>query len=258
MWDAEQYSKFSRERSRPFDDLISQVVAESPASIVDLGCGTGALTRSLADRWPAARVVGIDNSPEMLEKSRSFALPHRLQFEHGEIDEWTPDGPIDLIVSNAALHWIGDHEGLFPRLAAMLTPEGTLAVQMPDRFQTASQQAIESAVSDPRWSHLLEGVGLHRGSARPLLWYVQMLRDLGFAVNAWQTTYVHILSGENPVLDWLSGTALRPLLAKLGPALAADFSSEVGARLQAAYPPTGDVTFFPMPRLFFVATRAGR
>jgi trans-aconitate 2-methyltransferase len=270
MWDPEEYSRFSRERSRPFDDLIAQAAALRPESIVDLGCGTGRLTRGMAERWPAARVVGIDSSPEMLEESRSLAIPGRLEFVRAEIAEWTPDRPIDLIVSNAALHWIGNHEALFPRLGAMLSRGGTLAVQMPDRFQTPSQSAIETAASDPRWRSLLKGVGLHRQSARPLLWYVRILYDLGFSVNAWETTYVHVLSGENPVLDWLRGTALRPLLARLDSARAVDFLDDVGARLKAAYPPMGNVTtfrtnlteisggpitLFPMPRLFFVATR---
>jgi trans-aconitate 2-methyltransferase len=255
MWDADQYSKFSRERSRPFDDLMAQVVAEQPASIVDLGCGTGSLTRSLAERWPSARVVGVDSSPEMLEKSRPLAIPGRLDFGRAEIADWRPDRPVDLIVSNATLHWLPDHEALFTRLTEMLSAAGTLAVQMPDRFRTPSQDAIEATSSDPRWSHLLDKVGLHRESARPLLWYARLVGELGLSVNAWQTTYVHVLSGENPVLDWLKGTALRPLLARLDPAQSADFLSEVGARLKAAYPPSGNVTLFPMPRLFFVATR---
>ncbi len=201
-------------------------------------------------------MLGIDNSPEMLEESRPLAIASRLEFVRAEIGEWTANRPIDLIVSNAALHWVGDHEALLTRLAAMLSPRGTLAVQMPDRFETPSQTAIETAACDPRWYSFLKGVGLHRESARPLLWYVRLLRDLGFSVDAWETTYVHVLSGENPVLDWLKGTALRPLLARLDPSRAADFLSEVGIRLKAAYPPTGNVTLFPMPRLFFVATRS--
>jgi trans-aconitate 2-methyltransferase len=255
MWDPGEYSKFSSERSRPFDDLMAQATVDEPESIVDLGCGPGKLTRRLAERWPSAHVLGVDNSPEMLEKATQWAIPGRLEFVRAEIDEWTTDRPVDLIVSNAALHWIGDHEALITRLTAMLSRRGRLAVQMPYRFQTPSQTAIETTASDPRWSSVLTGVGLHRESARPLLWYVRLLRDLGFSVNAWETTYIHVLSGENPVLDWLKGTALRPLLARLDASSAADFLSEVGMRLKAAYPPTGDVTFFPMPRIFFVATR---
>jgi trans-aconitate 2-methyltransferase len=256
MWDADQYTKFSRERSRPFDDLMAQVTVERPEFIVDLGCGTGSLTRTLAERWPAARVLGVDSSVEMLEKARPQAIPGRLEFTQSDIGQWKPDRPADLIVSNAALHWIPDHDALFRRLAGMLAPQGTLAVQMPDRFRTPSQEAIEAASANPRWSSRLAGIGLHRDSARPLVWYVAHLRELGFQVNAWQTTYVHVLSGENPVLDWLKGTALRPLLTHLDPEQETDFLHEVGTRLKATFPPTGDVTFFPMPRLLFVASRA--
>jgi trans-aconitate 2-methyltransferase len=255
MWEPDQYSKFSRERSRPFRDLLAQVSIEQPEWIADLGCGTGTLTVSLAERWPSAHVVGIDSSPQMLGQVQRLAIPDRVEFVRTEISEWSPGRALNLIVSNAALHWIGDHEALFSLLAAMLVQGGTLAVQMPDRFHTPSQAAIEQAVSNPCWNTVLTGVGLRRESVQPLLWYVRLLHRLGFEVNAWETTYVHVLFGENPVLEWLKGTALQPLLERLDPTSAADFLIDVGSRLKAAYPPTDGVTLFPMPRLFFVATR---
>ena len=255
MWDRRQYQKFSTERARPFFDLLGQVQRDSVAVAVDLGCGTGELTRALAERWPQARVTGLDNSPQMLEKAARSEIPGRLSFVIGDIATWKAAEPCDLIFSNAALHWVGDHSGLLKSLAGMLAPDGTLAVQMPSRFQTPSQRAIEETVNGPRWQRL-RGVGLHADSVRPLPWYVEQLHDLGFTVNAWETTYVHVLTGENPVLEWLKGTGLRPLLARLDPADTDDFLSELGARLRAAYPPTGSHTLFPFPRIFFVATRA--
>lgn len=252
-WDAGQYHKFSQERSRPFVDLLAQVRSEDVRSIADLGCGTGNLTKTLLDRWPAARVVGVDNSPEMLAKSETLAIPGKVEFVRSDIATWLSDGPLDLIISNAALHWVADHEGLLTRLTAMLSGRGTLAVQMPDRFETPSQLAIEEMVARPRWSSL-EGVGLSRDSVMPVEWYVRRLIKLGFNVNAWQTTYIHVLSGADPVLEWLKGTGLRPLLVRLGEQ-AEEFLGELAPLLRKAYPQEDGVTLFPFPRLFFVATR---
>lgn len=255
MWNAEEYLKFSAERARPFADLMAQVSMAEVESIVDLGCGTGHLTRGIAERWAKARVTGVDRAPEMLAKAKPLTIRGRLEFVQAEIADWSADQSVDLIVSNAALHWVGNHETLLPRLSRMLSAHGTLAVQMPNRFQGPIQAAIETVVADPRWEAQLEGVGLHRESVRPILWYVRLLHGLGMDVNAWETTCVHVLKGESPVLEWIKGTALRPLLSRLDESTSAQFLSELGPRLNAVYPPTGDVTFFPMPRLFFVAQR---
>ena len=255
MWNADEYLKFSSDRARPFADLLAQVSPDPVASIVDLGCGTGHLTRGMAERWPKALVLGVDRSAEMLAKAEPLAIPGRIEFVQEEIAHWTARQPVDLIVSNAALHWIDDHESLLTRLSRMLAPQGTLAVQMPNRFHGPMQAAIDELVADPRWALQLKGVGLHRESVRPILWYVRLLHGLGLAVNAWETTYVHVLTGENPVLEWIKGTGLRPILAALNEATSAQFLAELGQRLKSIYPPMGDVTFFSMPRLFFVARR---
>ena len=256
MWNARDYLKFSAERARPFADLISQVRTEQAATIADLGCGPGTMTRRLADRWPSARVVGVDNSPGMLEQAMVLAIPGRLRFVQADIADWHPSEPVDLLLSNAALQWVGDHERLLIRLSGMLTPAGTLAVQMPSRFETPMQAAIEETAADPRWASCLAGVGLHRESVKPMAWYVHRLHDLDFTVNAWETTYCHVLAGENPVLEWLKGTALRPLMERLGQE-EGEFLQALGSRLKSAYPARGNLTLLSMPRLFFVATRPG-
>ena len=255
IWDAKQYHQFSDERSRPFDDLLAQVRRPEAHFIADLGCGTGSLTRTLTERWPSARVVGVDSSSEMLEQAMPLAVPGRLEFVRADIAHWSAGEPVDLLISNAALHWVGDHDDLLTRLAGMLAPGGTLAVQMPNRFGTPSQKAVEETAADPRWASSSKGVGLHRESVMPLTWYVDLLHDLGFAVDAWETTYVHVLTGENPVLAWLRGTGLRPLLERLGQAEGDEFLRALGDRLRAVYPARGSVTLFPFPRLFFVASR---
>jgi trans-aconitate 2-methyltransferase len=254
MWDASQYLKYSDERSRPFIDLLARVQRDRVESAVDLGCGPGNFTQILTERWPAAKVVGVDNSPEMLDQARHLTFPGRLAFVEANIPAWSPEQPVDLIVSNAALHWVPDHAALLTRLAKMLAPGGTLAIQMPVLFENPAHIAIEETTRDPRWREALGGIGLHQKSVQPLVWYVERLHDLGLAVDAWQTTYIHALEGDNPVLEWYKGTALRPLLSRLEPPSQHDFLHELGERLKSAFPARAGVTLLPFPRLFLVAT----
>jgi trans-aconitate 2-methyltransferase len=256
MWNADQYLRFSDSRSRPFFDLVAQIPARGVTSIADMGCGPGHLTKSLAERWPSAHVVGVDSSPEMLAKAQPLAIPGRLDFVQGDIGTWSPPGPLDIIVSNAALQWVTGHEKLIPRLTGMLAAEGTLAAQIPDHIaDTPMRQAIEETSADPRWASLLQGVGLGRHSTRPLPWYVSCLHRLGFMVNAWETTYIHVLAGQNPVLEWLKGTSLVPLLEKLHVEMNEAFLQTLGQRLEKAYPVEEGLTLFAFPRMFLVATR---
>ena len=255
MWDAGQYMKYADERARPFIDLLARVRSEDPARIVDLGCGPGNLTRMLAERWPTTHVIGVDHSPQMLEQAKPLAIPGRLAFVQADILTWAPEKPVDLIASNAAFQWVPDHQALFARLATMVSPTGVLAVQMPYHFQNPAHLLIEEIKADPRWSATLHGIGLHQQSVMPLTWYVELLHELGFTVDAWQTTYIHVLTGENPVLEWFKGSALRPLLNVLETRSKEEFLLELGNRLKVAYPAKGSVTLLPFPRLFLVATR---
>jgi trans-aconitate 2-methyltransferase len=258
VWDADQYLKFADERSRPFFDLLAQVSGDRAGEVADLGCGPGHLTRAVAERWPSARVIGIDNSAAMLKQAYPLAMPGRLSFLEADIAAWLPDRPLDLLLSNAALQWVPDHARLLPRLAGLLAPGGTLAVQLPDFFHMPAHAVIDEVAAQRNWAAKLQGAGVPRDSVQPIAWYVHQLLDLGFAVNAWQTTYVHVLRGENPVLEWFRGSALRPFLELLDAASTKDFLGEVGSKLKATYPPVGDVTLLPFPRIFFVATRPNR
>ena len=268
MWDVSQYEQFASERSRPFWDLVGQIPLQamrSATTVVDLGCGTGELTASLLLRCRQAHILGIDSSPEMLKKAetvdqRNWELrgaTGKVEFRLADIADWRPDQPVDVILSNAALQWLPDHEQLFPRLASFLSDHGTLAVQMPNRFRAPSQRAIEETIADGPWRDRLSNVGLHQKSVLPTEDYARLLMRLGFTVNAWETTYFHILHGENASLEWLKGTALRPLLAALDPDQQTEFQRALAARLNLAYPPRDGITFFPMQRLFVVATRSG-
>jgi trans-aconitate 2-methyltransferase len=252
-WDPRQYGGYADERSRPFHELLARVRATAPEYVVDLGCGDGGLTATLADRWPGATVVGVDSSAEMLAAGPGGG---RVELRHGRIEDWTPDRPVDVLVSNAALHWVPGHADLLPRFVSALSPGGELAFQVPGNFGAPSHVLLDELRHAPRWRDRL---GPAADDVAPAVHeparYLDLLARLGCAVDAWQTTYLHVLHGDDPVLGWVRGTALRPVLAALPPDDAARFEAEYGALLRQAYPPTQDGTVLEFRRIFVVATR---
>jgi trans-aconitate 2-methyltransferase len=256
MWDPGQYQHFGDERSRPFFDLLARVAAADPRHVADLGCGPGTLTATLADRWPHAVVRGIDSSAEMIEAARALpaAAGGRLSFALGDVRDWRPGGRVDVIVSNAVLQWVPDHLAVVARWAGFLQPGGCLAFQVPGNFDQPSHAALREMARGDRWRDLLAGVSLNRQAGDPAE-YLDLLTRAGLDVDAWETTYLHLLQGEDPVLDWYKGTGLRPVLAALQPGQAAEFLDEYRARMTEAYPPAPYGTVFPFRRVFVVATR---
>jgi trans-aconitate 2-methyltransferase len=255
VWDPELYQRFGDERSRPFFDLVGRVAAEAPRVVVDLGCGPGTLTATLARRWPGAQIHGIDSSAEMIEAAR--ALPadgQRLSFALGDVRDWEPDGRVDVIVSNAVLQWIPDHLVVLARWAGFLPAGGWLAFQVPGNFDQPSHRALRELAGSGRWRPLLAGVQFNRQAADPAQ-YVDLLARAGFEVDAWETTYLHVLHGDDAVLDWYRGTGLRPVIAALTPRQADEFLADYRARMNEAYPAAPYGTVFPFRRVFVVAVR---
>ncbi len=256
MWDPGEYRHFGDERSRPFFDLLARVGAETPEVVVDLGCGPGTLTAALARRWAQAEVRGIDSSAEMIEAARE--LPSgpgsRLSFALGDVRNWKPDGGVNVIISNAVLQWVPDHLDVVARWAGFLGTGGWLAFQVPGNNDQPSHQALRELAASDRWRPLLANVQLNRQAADPAE-YLDLLARSGFKVDAWETTYVHVLHGDDPVLDWYKGTGLRPVLAALTPGQAAEFLADYRVRMREAYPAAAYGTVFPFRRVFAVAVR---
>jgi trans-aconitate 2-methyltransferase len=251
MWDPAQYLKYADERARPFADLISRVAAERPGYVVDLGCGPGNLTATLIHRWPTAYVEGVDSSAEMIEKARTVAVPGRVEFHVGDLRGWEPRRPVDVLVSNATLQWVPDHIRLLPKLVGVLAPGGWLAFQVPGNFGEPSHQILRELAGEARW-----GLGdVAFPSSHPAVEYAAALVATGCRVDAWETTYLHILSGTDPVFEWISGTGARPVLAALGAGTRVEFSAVFKARLREAYPPHEYGTVLPFRRIFAVARK---
>ena len=264
MWDAAQYLRFGGERSRPFFDLLARVGAADPRYVADLGCGPGTLTAVLARRWPAAKVVGVDNSPEMIAAAAASAannLPdsgghegETITFTLGDVRGWRPERPPDVLVCNAVLQWVPDHHDLLLRWAGQLAPGGWLAFQLPGNFDQPSHAIVREMAASARWAALLTDAELNRQAGDPEE-YAELLARPGYEVDAWETSYVHILHGDDPVLEWATGTTLRPVLAALDEEQSAGFLSEYGERLREAYEPRTFGTLFSFRRVFTVLHR---
>jgi len=254
-WDPEHYRRFSDERSRPFGDLVARIRADSPRQVVDLGCGPGELTASLRRLWPDAEILGVDSSPAMIAKAQAFADDGRLRFLERDLRTWRPDSDTDVILSNAALQWVPGHRTLLAGLVERLSSGGWLAFQVPGNFAAPSHVLLhELADTDPYAAYT---TGLLRPASAEPVDYLADLSTLGCRVDAWETTYLHVLSGPDPVFTWISATGARPVLQALPDDLRGRFELEYQRRLREAYPAQPHGTVLPFRRIFVVAQREG-
>ena len=266
-WDPGQYLKFADHRLRPALDLMGRIPLEHPQVIYDLGCGGGNVTRLLAERWPDAAVTGVDNSPEMLEQAGATAATSTaptaaaVRWQRGDLADWQPDAPPSILYSNAVIQWVPNHQELVPRLWDMLPPGGCLAVQAPLSWDMPSHHIMRQTLADggpggrpvgP--AELRQAVG--NRWVQDADFYYDLLAAGSVHLDVWTTEYQHILAGDDAVLEWVTGTGLRPILNGLNDAEREVYLAEYRRRLNAEYPRRADgVTLYPFRRLFFVAVR---
>lgn len=253
-WDPAEYVRHADERGRPFHELLARVAAHDPRLVVDLGCGPGTLTATLAERWPGAEVVGLDSSAEMVAEARSLAAG-RLSFEQQAVEDWTPSVAPDVLVSNAALQWVPTHRELLRAWARRLPRGGWLALQVPANFDAPSHALMRGLADSPRWRGRLAGVLRHADAVDTPERYAGLLLDAGLATDVWQTTYLHVLQGDDPVLGWVKGTGLRSVLQALDADDRAAFTASYAVLLREAYPAGPAGTIFPFTRTFAVGHR---
>jgi trans-aconitate 2-methyltransferase len=252
-WDPAQYLAFAGPRLRPALDLLARVPLAAPAVVYDLGCGAGNVTRLLTERWPAAAVTGVDGSASMLAAARAAAPA--AAFIEADLGAWRAPRPADLLFSNAALHWLDDHPRLFPRLVADLASGGALAVQMPRNPGAPSHTEMVAAAEAGPWRERLRSAMRPRPVAEPAV-YHDILRPHVSTLDIWETEYLHVLDGDNPVVEWTRGSALKPLLDALEEPERSGFAADYAARIARAYPRRPDGrTLLPFRRLFIVAVR---
>ena len=254
MWDPAVYRRFGSERSRPFFDLVRRIGAESPRAVTDLGCGPGELTRTLAGRWPGARITGVDSSPEMIEKAA--AGPGPVEFRLGDIAGWRPGPDTDVVVTNAALQWVDGHQQLISRWMTELPAGAWFAMQVPGNFDSPGHRAVRELAASPRYRDRLAEL-LRDDPVDDADGYAALLTGAGAAVDAWETTYLHLLPAEgpdHPVLRWMEGTALRPVRAELDEQTWTAFRGEFAERIAATHPERHGHVAFPFRRIFVVAS----
>lgn len=252
-WSAKQYTAFERERTRPVVDLVAGIPASHVQTAVDLGCGPGNSTEILAERFPQARVTGMDSSDDMLATARQ-RLPG-VSFELADIATWDPKQQFDVILANASLQWVPDHATLYPRLINKLAAGGSLAVQTPDNLEEPSHRLARELAATGPWASKIGAV--KHPPRHPAAFYYELLKPLCNSVDVWRTTYHHPLAGGHAaVVEWFKGSALRPYLQPLNDAEKAAFLQAYLAAISEAYPALEDGTvLLPFPRLFVVASR---
>ncbi len=221
-WSAAQYLKFEHERTRPARDLVASIPNDDVRSAADIGCGPGNSTEVLRERYERARIIGLDVSPDMIAAARE-RLPD-VAFEVGDIRHWRDEGPYDVILANAVLQWIPEHETLLPALIAKLAAGGSLAAQMPDNLDEPSHRLMRDIASDGPWAAKLRDAAKARAERRGPDWYFRLLRPHAARVDLWRTTYFHPLAGARAVVEWVKGTGLRPFLDPLDASRAGRFS----------------------------------
>lgn len=252
-WDPARYLQFADDRSRPFVDLVARVQGD-PATIVDLGCGPGHLTAVLRGRWPDATIHGVDSSPDMIDKANADNTDDRATYELADVAKWTAREPVDQIVSNALFQWIPDRLAVIRRLAGLVAPGGTFALQVPANYEAPSHTLLHGISSQPPYAEHTERLHEDRGTDPEA--YLDLFAGLGWAVDVWQTTYFHVLQGDDPEFDWISGTGARPILQALPSGLREEFVATYKAALREAYPARPWGTVLPFTRTFAVARRS--
>lgn len=251
-WDPNVYLEFTDQRLRPAVDLLARVPLAEARTVYDLGCGPGNVTRLLAERWPRARVTGVDASPEMLAKAET--IPN-IVWQQADLAKWGAESPADLVFSNATFHWLDDHQVLFPHLMRQVAPGGFLAIQMPRQHLNPSHQILFELVRERPWTSLVAAIREHASHAPGD--YYEWLAPQAAMLDIWETEYLHVLDGEDPVLSWFKGSVLRPVLDRLEPSRQPEFLRVYGERLRAAYPARSDgKTLLPFLRIFIVAQKA--
>jgi trans-aconitate 2-methyltransferase len=250
-WNPDTYHKFSAQRAAPFEDLLALVEVREGLRVVDLGCGTGELTRRLADHLPGSDVLGIDNSPEMLERAHKCERPG-LRFAPGAIED--AGGEWDIIFSHAALQWVDDHDALIPRLFALLRPGGQLAVQMPSNHDHVTHRLVVDLAGREPFRTTLQG-----WSRKSPVLKIEQYADLLYAqggqgITVLEKVYPHVLENANALADWTSGTLLVPYLERLNGDTREQFMAEYRSELRQAFPQTP--VFYGFKRTLFAASRA--
>jgi len=256
-WSARQYLKFEDERTRPPRDLVAQIPLQRPRLVVDLGCGPGNSTELLVERYPQSQIVGLDSSPDMLKKARE-RLP-QCRFVEADIATWTPEPGTDLIFGNAVMQWLPDHPAIMRRMLEGMPQGGVLAIQMPDNRQEPTHRIMREVASEAPWANAIGDADKIRTELLGIEGYYDLFAGNAADVanvDVWRTAYQHPMASAAAIVEWVSGTGLKPFVDRLMPELKSSYLAEYERRIDAAYAPRADGRrLLAFPRMFIVAQR---
>lgn len=261
-WDPSKYTEFADHRGRPYLDLMARVDHLAPKKIVDLGCGPGNMTKRLAERWPEALVLGLDSSQTMIDSANAQINPPNLRFELADATTWQADDTIDMIFSNAMLQWIPGHQQLLSRWLEQMDTEAAVAIQVPGNFSSPSHTVMRQLADNQKWAGRLGGVLRHNEAVGDPADYQSLLINAGYTADVWETTYHQLVVGEDPILQWVRGTALLPVKDVLSEAdyleFEDDYRQAVADKYQGIDVAGGaTLTNFPFRRIFMVGQKLG-
>lgn len=251
-WSPTQYLKFADERTRAARDLLAQVPLERARLVYDLGCGPGNSTALLIERFPDARITGVDASPGMLAEARK--VYPQARFVEGDLTTWRPEEGSDLLFANALFQWVPDHLKVLQRLLLALPKGGVLAVQMPDNLEEPSHVAMHETAASGPWAGKLKEVG--RAPLPTVATYYNALKPHAARVDIWHTIYNHPIDAAKGIVEWVKGTGLRPYIDPLDEGERKAYLAAYEARIAEAYPLARDgKALLRFPRLFIVCVK---
>ena len=257
-WNPEQYLKFSEERTQPCRDLAARVSIPDVHHVVDLGCGPGNSTQVLAERWPDAEITGVDSAAEMI--NAAIQAHPRGRWIVGDIAKWAgeEEQQFDVVFSNAALQWLPDHTGLYPKLFARVAAGGVLAIQIPSSLDRPAYRLLREMAASIGWRRWFPTGRVRTWHAQDWEFYYDLLAPLAARVDMWQTEYFHVMPNAETVVEWYKTTGMRPYLNAIGEDADRDkFITEYTEKIRAAYPPRPDgKILFSFLRIFLIAYRA--
>lgn len=254
-WNPNLYMQFRSERTQPSIDLIAKIKSVEPRSIIDIGCGPGNSTKELVNRWPKAKITGLDSSSAMIKKAEQD-YPNQEWIVADALD-YEPASEYDIVFSNAVIQWIPDHENLLKKFYGILSGNGLVAIQIPLFWDMPLGKIINETADDNRWKEKLEGISdlftMHNYS-----FYYDHLSNLFDSIDIWETHYFHILDSQIAILEMMRSTGMKPYLDKLDKNLDKEkFEKKVLIGIEKAYPKqkNGKV-LLPFKRLFFIGYKS--
>ena len=253
-WDSSQYLKFKSERTQPAIDLVNRITVKNPNNIIDIGCGPGNSSFELKKSFPSARVLGIDNSENMIKAANDRYGDIEFKLCDASTELCKIGEKFDVVFSNACIQWVPDHKPLLENMMSLLNNGGMLAVQMPMNYEEPIHKIMSAVAVSEKWKDKL-GFQRHFYTLSPEE-YFDILSEISSGFSIWQTTYFHIMESHDDIIQWYRGTGMRPYLSRLSETDGAEFENDVKRELVKAYPKqkNGKI-IFRFPRLFFTAVK---